>query len=48
MKRVVDFCVSHDITPKAPKVGYGTKQEVADAALRFDSSYLKMVSEKTR
>jgi len=48
MKRVVDFCVSHDITPKAPKVGYGTKQEAADAALRFDPSYLKTMSEKAK
>ena len=46
MKRVVEFCVSHDITPKAPKVGYGAKQEASDAALRFDPSYIKMVSGK--
>lgn len=48
MKRVVDFCVSHEITSKAPKVGYGTKQEAADAALRFDPSYLKVVAEKSK
>jgi len=48
MKRVVDFCVSHEIVPKAPKVGYGTKQAAADAALRFDPSYLKMVAEKSK
>jgi NitT/TauT family transport system substrate-binding protein len=46
MKKVVDFCVAHEITATAPKVGYGTKGEGAGAALRFDPSYIKMVAEK--
>jgi NitT/TauT family transport system substrate-binding protein len=48
MKKVVDFCVSHEITAAAPKVGYGTKQEAPDAALRFDPSYIKLAVEKTK
>jgi NitT/TauT family transport system substrate-binding protein len=48
MKRVVDFCVTHEITPKAPKVAYGSKEQASDAALRFDPSYIKMVTEKTK
>ena len=48
MKKVVDFCVSHEITATAPKVGYGTKQEAPDAALRFDPSYLKLAGAKMK
>jgi NitT/TauT family transport system substrate-binding protein len=48
MKKVVDFCVSHEITAKAPKVGYGTKQEGGGAALRFDPSYIKSAMEKMK
>lgn len=46
MKKVVDFCVSHEITSSAPKVGYGTKAEAPGAALRFDPSYIKLAAEK--
>jgi hypothetical protein len=46
MKKVVDFCVSHEITPKAPEVGYGTRQQAAGAALRFDPSYIQAVTQK--
>ncbi len=46
MKKVVTFCVSHEITGSAPKVGYGAKAAAADAALRFDPTYIKMVQEK--
>ena len=48
MKKVVDFCVSHEITAKAPKVGYGAKSEAPDVALRFDPSFIKLVSEKAK
>ena len=48
MTRVVDFCVKHEITPSAPKVGYGTKQEAPGAALRFDPTYIKLASEKMK
>lgn len=48
MTRVVDFCVKHEITPSAPKVGYGTKEEAPQAALRFDPSYIKLASEKMK
>jgi NitT/TauT family transport system substrate-binding protein len=48
MKKVVDFCVSHEITPSAPKVGYGTKGEAPGVALRFDPSYIKLVSAKMK
>jgi ABC-type nitrate/sulfonate/bicarbonate transport system substrate-binding protein len=48
MKKVVDFCVSHEITASAPKVGYGAKADAKDAHLRFDPSYLKRVMEKQK
>ncbi|MBN1900077.1 hypothetical protein JW926_01975 [Candidatus Sumerlaeota bacterium] len=42
MPRVVDFCVSHDIVPKKPAIGYGDKTVGgADADLRFDARYIK-------
>jgi len=46
MKKVVDFCVSHEITASAPTVGYGTKTSAKDAHLRFDPSYIQRVAEK--
>jgi NitT/TauT family transport system substrate-binding protein len=48
MKKVVDFCVSHQITEKAPELGYGTKQAAPKAAFRFDPSYIKMAQEKMK
>ncbi len=48
MKKVVDFCVSHEITASAPKVGYGTKTDAPDAHLRFDPSYVKQVVAKAK
>jgi len=48
MKKVVDFCVSHEITPKAPEIGYGTKREAPGAALRFDPSYIKLAGGKAK
>lgn len=44
--KVTDFCVKQEITPSAPKVGYGTKAEAGDVNLRLDPSYIKMVQEK--
>lgn len=46
MKKVVDFCVAHEITPKAPTVGYGSKSEAADADFRLDPTFVTMVQEK--
>ena len=43
MKRVVSFCHSHEIVPKAPAVGYGAKDKAPNAALRFDPTYIEMV-----
>jgi len=48
MKKVVDFCASHEITASAPKVGYGTKEEAGNVALRFDPSYIKLAGEKMK
>jgi NitT/TauT family transport system substrate-binding protein len=48
MKKVVDFCVNHEITASAPKVGYGSKQDAPDAALRFDPTYIRMVGERMK
>jgi NitT/TauT family transport system substrate-binding protein len=42
MAKVIAFCVSHDITPKEPKVGYGDIKTAADADFRFDASYLEL------
>jgi len=44
MVRVVDFCVSHDIIPKKPALGYGSKGEAKDADLRFDVSFINKVT----
>ena len=46
MKKVVDFCVSHDITDKAPTIGYGTKETAPGTAVRFDPSYIQMVKDR--
>lgn len=46
MARVVKFCVSHQITEKAPMVGYGGKADAPGANLRFDPTYLRLVQEK--
>lgn len=47
MKKVVDFCVSHEITAKAPKVGYGAKQgDAADSQLRFDPAYILLAKSR--
>jgi NitT/TauT family transport system substrate-binding protein len=48
MKKVVDFCAGHEITPSAPKVGYGSKQEAPGVALRFDPTYIKAANEKMK
>jgi NitT/TauT family transport system substrate-binding protein len=45
-KKVTDFCVKQEIVPSAPKVGYGTKAQAGDVALRLDPSYIKLVEEK--
>jgi NitT/TauT family transport system substrate-binding protein len=46
MKKVVEFCLGHEIVPKAPAVGYGSKAEAPDADFRLDPSFVTMVKEK--
>jgi ABC-type nitrate/sulfonate/bicarbonate transport system substrate-binding protein len=46
--RVVDFCVKQEIVPSAPKVGYGTKAEAPGMALRFDPTYIREATAKTK
>lgn len=46
MKKVVEFCVSHEITGSAPTLGYGAKEASGDVALRFDPSFIKAVEAK--
>jgi len=46
MAVVMDFCLAKEIIPKKPTIGYGTRQEVPDARLRFDPSYMKEVAGK--
>jgi NitT/TauT family transport system substrate-binding protein len=41
MDRVVKFCVSHQIVPSAPTVGYGAKQEAPKATFRLDPSFIR-------
>jgi ABC-type nitrate/sulfonate/bicarbonate transport system substrate-binding protein len=43
MTKVVDFCVKHEITTRAPKVGYGTKADAKGVNLRFDPTYINLV-----
>lgn len=43
MAVVMDFCLAKEIIPKKPTIGYGTRQAVPDARLRFDPSYMKEV-----
>ncbi len=43
MERVVKFCVDHDITASAPRIGYGSKTDAVGAHLRFDPSFMKLV-----
>ncbi len=43
MKKVVEFCVSHEITPSDPGVGYGTKADAPKARLRLDPSFIKEI-----
>ncbi len=40
MPLVVEFCVSHEITPNQPTVGFGD----ADADLNFDKTYMESLS----
>lgn len=46
MELVVDFCVSHDITPEDPTIGYGDKAEFPKVNFRFDPSYIEKVKSK--
>ena len=44
--KVTDFCVKQEITPSAPKVGYGTQAQAGDVNLRLDPSYIKEATAK--
>ncbi len=46
--KVVEFCVKQEITPTAPKVGYGTKDKAPGVNLRFDPSYIKASEAKSK
>jgi len=46
MELVTDFCVSHDITPKEPTIGYGDKAKFPKVDFRFDHSYIEEVKSK--
>ena len=47
MKKVAEFCVSHEITASAPKLAYGSKSQGADPHLLFDPSYIRIVQNKS-
>jgi ABC transporter binding protein (urea carboxylase system) len=46
MDKVLKFCVSHQIVPSAPKVGFGDKKTAPDTNFRLDPSYIKGYQEK--
>ncbi len=48
MKKVSEFCVSHDITSKAPKLEYGAARAGTLAHLRFDPTYIQSVQAKQK
>ncbi|MFH1038173.1 MAG: hypothetical protein V1789_05830 [PVC group bacterium] len=48
MKKVVTFCVDHEIVPQAPAVGYGDKKSAPQAAFRFDPTYIQEVVVKEK
>ena len=48
MKKVADFCVSHEITGSTPKLAYGPESQGGDPHLRFDPSYLRIVQSKSK
>jgi NitT/TauT family transport system substrate-binding protein len=48
MEKVVAFCVSHEIVPKAPEVGFGSQTEAKEAAFRLDPTYIKGFAAKSK
>ena len=45
MDTVVSFCVAHGIVDKAPSIGYGDAAKAADAAVRFDPTFIEKVKQ---
>ena len=45
MDTVVSFCAAHGIVDKAPSIGYGDAAKAADAAVRFDPTYIEKVKQ---
>ena len=45
MDTVVSFCASHGIVDKAPSIGYGDAAKAADAAVRFDPTFIEKVKQ---
>ncbi len=41
MGRVIKFCVDHEITAKAPIVGFGDKESASKADFRFDPTFIR-------
>ena len=48
MKKVVKFCVDHEIVPKEPETGYGDKKSAGTASFRFDPTYIKLYEAKVK
>lgn len=46
MKRVVQFCVTHDIVKQPPTVAYGKASGAGNVMLRFDPAYIETYSAK--
>ena len=45
MDTVVSFCVAHGIVDEAPSIGYGDAAKAADAAVRFDPTFIEKVKQ---
>ncbi|MBL60450.1 MAG: hypothetical protein CMO75_12385, partial [Verrucomicrobiales bacterium] len=45
MEKVVSFCIAHDIVEKAPSISYGDSSKDANAAVRFDPTFIEKVKQ---
>jgi hypothetical protein len=46
MKRVTDFCVSHDIVTKSPTLAYGSADPKKPTMLLFNPAYVEKVKNR--
>ena len=46
MKKVLSFCVDHQMVTQEPSIGYGEAAPGSASQLRFDPSYIRLVAAK--